>query len=380
MTSDMRNVDVAVIGAGLAGTCAASVLAKAGYATALIDPRGVYPHDFRAEKLGQPQMDQFERLGVGASAASVTTPVDEVTVVRFGTLIRRERRREYGISYTNLVNRLRADLPGGSALTVGRIDDILPGGDRRTVVLADGRRISARLVVVATGLGDAVRRKVGISRTSISPRHSLSIGFDMRAPRRDFPFQSLTYYAESFGMAAAYLTLFPLGDTMRANLFAYREPGEAWTRAFGSAPSEGLAALLPRLRRLCPDLAVAGAVEVRPIDLVRAEDPARDGVVLIGDAYLNTCPIPGTGIGKVLVDVERLCRVYVPRWMDLPNIDRAATADFYADPVKAASDAESLRASVYARAIGTATGLPWKARRLRNYVGRHVIDALCPAR
>jgi 2-polyprenyl-6-methoxyphenol hydroxylase-like FAD-dependent oxidoreductase len=98
-------------------------------------------------------------------------------------------------------------------------------------------------------------------------------------------------------------------------------------------------------------------------------------MVLIGDACLNTCPIPGTGIGKVLVDVERLCAVHLPRWLAQPAIDRDTVGSFYADPVKVASDEASLAASFYARHLGTLTGLPWAMRRGRNFVGRHVIHA-----
>lgn len=168
--------------------------------------------------------------------------------------------------------------------------------------------------MLATGLGDAVRRRAGIARAVVSRRHSLSIGFDMAAPRDAFPFEALTYSAEAFGARCADLTLFPVGATVRGNLFVYRDPADAWTKGFCTAPEAALRALLPNLHR--------------PVDPIRAEDPARDGVVLIGDADLDTCPIPGTGIGKVLVDVERLCAVHVPRWLALPAIDRAAVASF----------------------------------------------------
>ena len=74
--------DVAVIGAGLAGTSAASMLAGAGHATVLIDTRTVSPPEFRAEKLGAPQTDQFDRIGLGARARAVTTPVNESAASR----------------------------------------------------------------------------------------------------------------------------------------------------------------------------------------------------------------------------------------------------------------------------------------------------------
>lgn len=45
-------VDVVVIGAGLGGTAAATVIARAGYRVALVESHAVHPPKFRAEKLG----------------------------------------------------------------------------------------------------------------------------------------------------------------------------------------------------------------------------------------------------------------------------------------------------------------------------------------
>ncbi len=162
---------------------------------------------------------------------------------------------------------------------------------------------------------------------------------------------------------------------MRANLFVYREPGEDWVLAFRSDPHEELAALMPRLSRHCPHFAISGPVETRSMDLMRIEAPARDGAVVIGDACQTTCPIPGNGIGKVLVDVERLL-AHVPGWLAAPHVTGAMTAEFYADPVKAASDAQALRTSLYARSLAVDAGGIWRLRRLRNTAARHALHGL----
>jgi 2-polyprenyl-6-methoxyphenol hydroxylase-like FAD-dependent oxidoreductase len=372
---EVRSCDVAVIGAGVAGTVTAACLARSGFDVALIDAMAVHPPEFRAEKLGPEQMALFHRLGAGKSVRAVATPVGSIDVVRYGRIHERERRREYGFTYASLVNQLRADLPGGLTLEVGRVEIIEPGPTGTRVVLTDGSALSARLVVVATGLGDAVRRKVGLTRTTVSQRHSLSVGFDLEAPLSRFPFEALTYYGETFGDRVAYLTLFPIETTMRANLFVYRGPADDWVRSFRTNPVDELGALLPRLRRFCPDLSTAGPVEIRSMDLIRVEDPARDGVVLVGDAYQTTCPIPGNGIGKVLVDVERLVS-FVPKWLAQPCITKAMVTDYYADPVKASSDALALRSSLYARSLALEAEGAWRLRRLRNTIARHALHGL----
>ncbi|WP_246694894.1 NAD(P)/FAD-dependent oxidoreductase [Methylobacterium sp. WL6] len=364
--------DVVVIGAGLAGTCLAGRLARDGRSVALIDTHTVHPHDFRAEKYGSAQMSLFESLGFGAAARGCTTRTDTVRVVRFGSLAHWERNTEYGAAYPDLINALRADLPAG-LLTVGRVADLDLGPERQVVTLGDGRRFAGRLVVLATGLGDVLRRKAGIVRRVIGERHSLAVGFDMAAPRDAFPFRAMTYFSERFGGRDAYLTLFPLGETMRANLFSYQQPNAPWTKAFRAEPEAALRALMPGLAAHCPDLAVAGSVEVRPIDLMRAEGHVRDGVVLVGDAFQTACPIPGTGIGKVLTDVRQLADAHLPGWLATPGMGADKVAAFYADPVKVACDAASLRSSLYARALATETALPWAVRRVRNRVARHAI-------
>ncbi|MGH1589985.1 hypothetical protein ACRBEV_18670 [Methylobacterium phyllosphaerae] len=102
---------------------------------------------------------------------------------------------------------------------------------------------------------------------------------------------------------------------MRANLFCYRDPGEAWVVALRRDPEATLRAMMPRLPAACPELAVAGPLAVRPIDLVRVDGVERDGLAVIWDAVQTACPIPGTGLGKLLVDADRLARVHVPAWL-----------------------------------------------------------------
>jgi 2-polyprenyl-6-methoxyphenol hydroxylase-like FAD-dependent oxidoreductase len=371
----VEQVDVAVVGGGLAGSCLSGALARTGIRVALIDAqagRDAQRCDFRAEKFGVDQMALFEGLGFGPALAACTTPTETVSVVRYGRLAHTQDAREWGAPYPVLVRAVREALPPG-LLRSGRVADLSLGPDRQVLVLGDGSRIAARLVVLATGLGRALTARAGLGRRVLSPRHSLAVGFDMAAPRARFPFPALTYFSERFGGRDAYLTLFPLGDVMRANLFCYRDPGEPWVADLRRDPEGTLRATMPGLSRHCPDLAVAGPLEIRPIDLVRAEGGERDGLVVIGDAFQTACPIPGTGLGKLLTDADRLARVHVPAWLATPGMGRDKVAVFYADPVKRACDARSLRASLYARGLAVETGPLWRARRLRNRVARTAI-------
>lgn len=375
---DTLAADVLIVGAGLAGTAAAAVLARRGFSVALVDTHAVYAAEFRAEKLGSPHMALLYRLGLGDTVLEAATPMDDILVYRFGRPVARENRREYGFSYATLINALRDALPAGVQRVTGRVSAVHAGPERQAVMLGDGRRVEARLLVVSTGLGDAVRRAAGIRREEVQRAHSLSLGFCLDGPAGGFPFETLTYFGWKRADRMAYLTLFPIKDAMRANLFVYREPGEAWVKAFRADPQEGLLALAPEIAGLCDRFRVAGPVEVRPVDLIRTEGYRRDGIVLLGDAFCTTCPAPGVGIQRVLNDVDRLC-AHLPGWMATPGMGRAKIERYYDDPLKQAMDARGIGLSHYSRAIVTQDGLAWTARRLRNRVVRKALHAAAGA-
>jgi 2-polyprenyl-6-methoxyphenol hydroxylase-like FAD-dependent oxidoreductase len=276
---------------------------------------------------------------------------------------------------------LRAALRPPARFVVGKVADIATGPDRQLVRLADGTGIDARLVVLATGLGDAVRRKIGIRRVETSKAHSLSLAVTLAHPAASYPFESLTYFGTGPQSRLAYLTLFPIEALMRANVFVYRAAGEPWTRAFRQHPAAALRELAPEIAELCAGFATAGPVELRSIDLFVPEGHRRDGVVLVGDAFCTSCPAPGVGIQRVMTDVERLCRVHLPRWLETPGMPQAKIATFYDDPVKTATDANAIAASWRARAMATEIGLRWTARRLAtNLIRRAIYAGRKPAR
>ena len=359
-------VDVAVLGAGIAGVAAASALARQGIAVALVAMHDRHPPEFRAEKAGEAQMALLDRVGLGAAARALMTPFDGHWLHRFGRIADRSTRREYGGDYAGLVDGLRAALPPGVRRVVGRTEAIETGPDVQTITLRDGRSVRARLLVVATGLGEAVRRQLGLGREVISPAHTLAAGFTLARPAASFPFPSLVWTGERFGDRVSYLTLFPIGAAMRANLYVYRTQSEPWTQAFRAAPEAALRALMPDLERMFGEIQVAGPLVTRPIDLVRVRDHVRDRLAVVGDAFGTTCPITGTGIDKALVDVDRLCHVHAPAWLSTPHMHVDKIRAFYADPVKRDRDRSALAISLESRAVKVERTLPWRLRRMKS--------------
>ncbi|RWB77215.1 MAG: FAD-dependent monooxygenase [Mesorhizobium sp.] len=366
-------VEVAIVGAGLAGTVLAITLAKAGRKVALIDPHRVHHDEFRAEKTRDEQMRLFEKLGLGSVFRSLSTPMTDLHVFRFGQLFERKQTFEYAFSYAPLVNGMRAALPPEVPLTIGKVAEVSTGPDRQRLVLTDGSVIDARLLVVATGYSEAVRRAIGVERIEESKAHSLSMGFDLAMTPQEFGLQSLTFYAKRVADRIAFLTIFRIGERLRANMFVYRTVADPWVRAFRENPQKMLQDLMPEIAQRCGNFAVASEVEVRQVSLTTTRGHRRDGVVFIGDAFATTCPAQGDGINRVLTDVDCLSSTHIPAWLETPGMAADKICAFYDDPIKVAADTRALRASIYAKRITTETGLEWRLRRLRNNTARQLM-------
>ena len=379
----MHQADVVIAGGGLAGSLAAAMLGRAGVSTALIDPHEVYPPDFRCEKLDAEQLRTLQLTGIAEAVLRASTPDPECWVARFGRVVEKRPGDQRGILYNTLVNTVRSQIPQGTRFIHAKIAGLSTGAERQTIHLANGDEISARLVIVASGLNPGVPQKLGIGRRVISAGHSISIGFDAQPMgRRGFDFPALTYFAERPADRMAYITLFPIGATMRANLFGYRDLHDPWLRQLREAPQETLYAMWPGLRALMGAFEAMDFIKVRPVDLYISEGYQQPGVVMVGDAFSTSCPAAGTGARKVLVDVERLCNVHIPRWLATPGMGADKIAAFYADPVKRACDAFCADKAFGLRSFSIDPSPSWAARRWAKFVlhrGRGALRRMLPS-
>jgi 2-polyprenyl-6-methoxyphenol hydroxylase-like FAD-dependent oxidoreductase len=367
----MRQTDIVIAGGGLAGSTAAAMLGRAGYAVTLVDPHAVYPPDFRCEKIDGTQAAILRRTGLADAVLRAATLDGESWVARFGWLLEKRPGDQHGIHYDTLVNTMRGEIPSGVTFIHGKVSDIAASADRQSVRLASGEAISARLVVVANGLNIALRHKLGMSREDVSKTHSIMLGFDLvPQDRASFSFPALTYYAEHPGDRTAYITLFPIGATMRANLCVYRDMDDPWLKAFREAPRATLQALMPGLAKITGAFEIPGAVKIRPADLYVTTGVRQPGVVLVGDAFSTSCPAAGTGTSKVFTDVERLCNIHIPRWLATPGMNAVKIAEFYDDPVKRACDAHSTAKAFDVRTLSVDPRFTWAARRWVRFFAR----------
>jgi 2-polyprenyl-6-methoxyphenol hydroxylase-like FAD-dependent oxidoreductase len=366
----MRRTDIAIIGGGLAGSTAAVMLGRRGINAVVIDPHQSYPADFRCEKLDEAQAALLCKTGLADAVLPETTSDREVWIARSGRLLEKRPNDQRDILYDKLVNTIRAEIPASVEFVRGKVSRIATSSDRQSVSLASGEELSARLVILANGLNVGLRHTLGMTRDIVSECHSISIGFDVKAVgRANFEFNALTYYPEHAGDQMAYLALFPIGSTMRANFFVYRDMNDPWLRCLRTEPEQTMFAAMPRLQTITGCFEVNTDVKIRPVDLYVTRGHLQAGVVLVGDAFATSCPAAGTGVSKVFTDVERLCNEYIPQWLRTPGMGRDKIAAFYADPSKTRCDRQSIEKAYYLRSLSTEPHLSWQVRRLLRYVG-----------
>ena len=377
----MRHTDIAIVGGGLAGSTAAAMLGRAGYDAVLIDPHPAYPPDFRCEKLDSAQVRLFRKTGLADAVLRAATPDREVWIARFGHLVEKRPNGQFDILYDTLVNAVRAEVPPSISFIHAKATAIATSADRQRITLSTGEDISARLIVLANGLNIGLRHTLGMTRTVVSPCHSISIGFDVKpVGRPTFDFPALTSYPERVSDRMAYVTFFPIDTTMRANLFVYRDMHDPWLRQMRSAPEEALLTLQPSLRKFLGDFEVPQPVKIRPVDLYVTHGHRQAGIVLVGDAFATSCPAAGTGCNKVFTDVERLCNVHIPRWLAGPGMDEDKIATFYDDKVKVDCDTACAAKAYYLRSLSTEAGLAWQARRWGRFIVRLSVGSVRQAR
>ncbi len=370
------DVDVCIVGAGAAGASLAYVLGAAGVRTALVDARTECAPCFKAEKVEPDQADLFRELGLMHVVEPIAHRIQKVVTARGRRFVGVARPEQYGVHYHELVNALRAAAAAVSEPVHGRVNEIQTSDTQQRVSLMDGRTITCRLVVLSAGATSGkLHQQLDIGKKVISQNHSMAYGFDIEPQGRErFDFESITYMPTRLDQIVDYVTIFPLRDAMRVNMFLYQAPTDAGVRALLNDARNELQRLVPGMFHLTGDFRVSSKVESFPIDLYVANAIKRPGLVLIGDSYQSVCPATGTGLSKVLTDVAVLAQTYIPRWLKSDGMTADKIASFYEDARKQATDSYSLASAGTHRSIATNYSLRYRVHRSKLYALRAVHD------
>lgn len=367
--------EIVIVGGGFAGCAAAIALAGEGRKVVLIESSPAIPDLFRAEKLAGDQLPLLEELGLLDAFKAASTPVEEFVNIRGRHIVDISRQLQLNMLYRDMIEVLRKRIPRQVTLRYDRVEDIVTGEDRQRVTLAGGETIEPRLVVLATGHGEALRRKLRLQRVRAHAQQTISVAFTLTPPVDGFRFPSLTAYGERQGDRVDYISLFPIGADMRANLFLFSDIEDRRLKAIEERGMSALFELLPGLRRWIGDCGWVGDFASFPVELCKYENVVRPGLVVIGDAFRTSCPAVGTGLSCALVDVVCL-RDLVGSWFATPGMGAEKIGAFYGAPRKMARDFSTHALAFKRRSAVTGESRAGEFRQAAYYLARGLRDRL----
>src|SRR5262245_15072638 len=143
----MISADVIVVGAGLAGTCAAETLGRRGLSVIVVDPQSRCPSLFRAETLEPDQVQILRKLGLFTHLLPQARRIREIGVGYNGRFFETVPIEQYGIGYGDMVNVLRSHNQSAEH-RLGHVEHIANSEELQHVRLKSGETLTSRLVVL----------------------------------------------------------------------------------------------------------------------------------------------------------------------------------------------------------------------------------------
>ena len=303
---EKTDVDIAIIGAGPAGTAAATLLARAGREVAVFD-RASFPRDkCCGDGLTALALRELETLGLSPTTVESWQPVDDVVIrgpsgreMRYplpagpGIHAAVACREDLDNSLVDLARAAGADIRESTPLR-----DATASADGVELTVGDGEHIVARHVIAADGMWSPTRKALGLAIDGYRGEwHAFRQYYRNVSPRAS---RELLIWFEK-DLLPGYAWSFPLADG-RANIgFGIQRGGG---RAVGAMNELWLDLLeRPHIRDvLGPEAEPEGRHLAWPI-------PARVGRVplvgpstmFVGDAAAVTDPMTGEGIGQALL-------------------------------------------------------------------------------
>ena len=294
-----HDLEVAVVGAGPAGTTAARLLAAGGARVRLLDARALPRHKLCGGGLTpraipwlppaalaaiERRVTVFELAGGRAARPDLRLPDVEIAMVQ---------RAPFDLALANAAVAAGADLVDGEAVV-----DVIPGSAaRRPALLTRSGRIEADVIVAADGEPSRIAAKSGLG--GAARRRALALEIDLPLDDRRSP-ASLQL---RFGVRGGYAWYFPKGDHANVGILTNRQGRQAGLRA--------------ELLRYVDELGLdAGGGRVRghwiPMGLRRGA-LAGGGILLAGDAAGAADPFFGEGISYALAS-GAIAADAVSRW------------------------------------------------------------------
>lgn len=311
--------EAVVVGAGPAGLAAALAMAKSGVATAVI----AAPHnpsatgtDTRTAALFTNSLTLLRNLGAWEGCEPASAPLRGIRLIDdTGHLLRapevlfeaREIGRSafgYNVPQEPLVAALRdAASAAADALTVivsAGVRSIAVERDSARLTLAEGRIVSAQLIVGADGRRSICRTAAGIAANTRQYRQAaLACTFTHSASHDGI--------STEFHRRAGPMTTVPMPG--RASSLVWVERPDVARRLANLDEAAFACTLMDNLQGLLGDVSNIGPRVVFPLSMMAAESMGRSRIALVGEAAHVIPPIGAQGLNLSLRDVAALAEL-----------------------------------------------------------------------
>lgn len=309
----MTTTDIIVAGAGPAGLIAALSLAKRGFRVVLAGP-SMGARDQRTTALMAPALEALETLGLGNAILAAAEPLETMRIVdATGRLVRSPtvtfRSSEVGEPYFGL-NIANVDLNAALEAVVRAEPGIVwedslvtgwsSGHDRVSATLANGKSLTARLVVAADGRNSPAREAAGIK----VDRRALSQSAFVLTFRHTRPHGRIS---TEFHTEDGPFTQVPLKG-MRSSLVWVTRPEK--TKALLQLEDEALSREVEDgMQSMLGEVTVEAGRQIFPLTASTPRQFAANRFALVGEAAHIFPPIGAQGLNLGIRDAQDLAAV-----------------------------------------------------------------------
>ncbi len=302
--------DIAVVGGGLAGYCAAIGFAASGFDTVLLAPKA--PADRRSTALIGRSVAFLKDAGVWPRIEAVAQPLVVMRIIDDTQRLFRATNVEFRAAEIDLpsfgVNVLNAQAQDALAARAAELsarltvierplDSLHVEGDTGFLTLDDGSEVQASLVVGADGRGSRVRESAGIALRRWSyPQSAIVLNFKHE---RDHGATSTEFHRRS-----GPFTQVPLPGK-RSSLVWVEEPETA--ELIVDLKPERLARMVEeRLHSILGAVEIEEGLQVFPLSGAAARGMTSPRVALVGEAAHVFPPIGAQGLNLGLRDAAAI--------------------------------------------------------------------------